>query len=482
MQYQFNSSPFLLVVGDVMLDRYWHGPTLRTSPEAPVSIVNVNRVEERPGGAANVALNLSTLGGQPCLMGLTGADEAADTLHQLLISRGVQAHFYPQQQWQTTVKLRVLSQQQQLIRLDFEQPYRGVLDEGLLANYQHTLSQADGVILSDYGKGTLNEVQTLICRARKENKPIYVDPHGLEFTRYRGATLLTMSLRELSAAVGSALLDNRQISEHGHILMKNLELEAILITRGAQGMTLLRQGKADTHLPSRSGDVYDVTGASDTVIAAMSLGLAGGYSFEEAMNFANTAAGIVVGKSGTATVSLEELNTALRQELSVSALGAMARKELKIVIKAAQARGEKVVFTNGCFDLLHAGHVAFLQAAKRQGDRLVVAINDDDSVRRLKGELRPIFNVEARLELLSALEAVDWVIAFSEDTPEALLSELQPDILVKGGDYALEGVVGAQIVHAYGGKVQVIEHDFADYSTTKVLEKVGALNNMGSKP
>lgn len=461
----------LLIVGDVMLDRYWQGPTLRTSLEAPVPIVNIHGIDDRPGGAANVAFNIATLSGQSRLLGVTGNDEAADTLERLLQQRGVACRLHRMPHWQTIIKLRVLSQQQQLIRLDFEKPYQQGMSDNFLADYERALADVDAVIISDYGKGTVTDVQALIRLARYANKPIYIDPNGNDYQRYQGATLLTLNMRELQAVVGGPL-DSTNLTVKGQQLINRLGLEALLVTRGKDGMALIRPAGEMVAIPSCSQDVYDVTGASDTVIAAMSLALASGYSWIEAMNIANVAAGIVVAKSGTATVSLSELAAATERTGDVASISTLTRTELKRQIQQAQARGEKIIFTNGCFDLLHAGHVAFLQAARLLGDRLIVAINDDDSVRRLKGPLRPIYDEQIRLQLLGALDAVDWVIAFNEDTPEPLLHELQPDMLVKGGDYGIDQVVGAHIVRDYGGEVRVIDHDFAECSTSKIIEKI----------
>lgn len=464
---RFDQAP-VLVVGDVMLDRYWYGATSRISPEAPVPVVKVEQREDRPGGAANVALNIAALGAPAWLVGVTGTDEAADSLSERLAAAGVDARFQRIASQPTIVKLRVMSRHQQLLRMDFEEPF--ATDEAaLLAEVEALLAQVRVLILSDYGKGALKNHQALIRAARARGVPVLADPKGRDFAIYRGATLITPNLSEFEAVVGRCA-DEAELVAKGLALLAELELEALLITRGEHGMTLLRAGQPELHLPARAREVFDVTGAGDTVISTLASALAAGEPLPQAVALANLAASIVVGKLGTATVSAPELRRAAAREQGAGR-GVMTLDQLLPALEDARAHGERIVFTNGCFDILHAGHVTYLEQARSQGDRLVVAINDDASVTRLKGPGRPINSVDRRMAVLAGLGAVDWVVSFSEDTPENLLERIRPDVLVKGGDYGLEGVVGAPIVLGYGGEVKVLS--FVDScSTTAIVEKI----------
>lgn len=469
----------ILVVGDLMLDRYWHGPTSRISPEAPVPVVKVEDQQDRVGGAGNVALNIAALGAGVRVAGVVGRDEAAVVLKSRLEAAGIQVLLTEANDKPTITKLRIISRQQQLIRLDFEEAYDADDAAGIVSQVEPLFSrgqdsQVQAVILSDYAKGVLHNPGELIALARAANIPVLVDPKGDDFSRYAGATLLTPNIAELEAVVG-ACHSEEELSEKGLALIASLNLDALLVTRGEKGMTLLRPGQKDLHLPARAREVYDVTGAGDTVIAVLAAALTAGEDFPEAVTLANLAASIVVGKSGTAAVSAPELRRALQLEKG-SERGVVNTTQLLTDIEDARTGGEKIVFTNGCFDLLHAGHVAYLEQARTLGDRLIVAINDDDSVRKLKGEGRPINSVDRRMAVLAGLEAVDWVIAYADDTPEALLSLIKPDVLVKGGDYDKQGVVGWQIVEAYGGEVRAL--DFVDdCSTTAMVKKIKSRDN-----
>lgn len=458
----------VLVVGDVMLDRYWHGGTSRISPEAPVPVVRVDQIEDRPGGAANVALNIAALGARALLVGVTGEDEAAESLSDSLRGAGVETHFQQLDDQPTIVKLRVMSRHQQLLRMDFEEPFN--TDTAALAREVDAL--LDGVkvlVLSDYGKGALQNHQALIQAACKKNIPVLADPKGKDFSIYRGASLITPNLHEFETIVGGCV-DEAELVSKGAKLMAELELGALLVTRGEHGMTLLRPGHAPLHLPARAREVFDVTGAGDTVISTLAASIAAGEELPNAVALANLAAGIVVGKLGTAAISAPELRRAVQREEG-SERGVLSLDQLLIAIEDARAHGEKIVFTNGCFDILHAGHVTYLEQARAQGDRLIVAINDDGSVSRLKGPGRPINAVDRRMAVLAGLGAVDWVVSFSEDTPERLLKQVQPDVLVKGGDYGIDQVVGADIVQAYGGEVRVLGL-VENSSTTAIVEKI----------
>ena len=325
-------------------------------------------------------------------------------------------------------------------------------------------------MLSDYAKGALARPQALIEVARQRGIPVMVDPKGADFARYRGATLLTPNLQELEAVVGRCHSESELVTR-GERLMHELDLQALLVTRGEHGMTLLRPGQEELHMPARAREVYDVTGAGDTVIAVLAAAVAAGSELPQAVALANIAAGIVVGKLGTAAVSAPELRRAVQQDQGAER-GALSLEQLLVAVGDARGREERVVFTNGCFDIIHAGHVAYLEQARELGDRLVVAVNSDESVRRLKGRGRPINPVERRMAVLAGLEAVDWVVSFDQDTPRELLQVLRPDVLVKGGDYpGKEGVVGWEIVEAYGGEVRVL--DFVDdVSTTAIVKRI----------
>jgi D-beta-D-heptose 7-phosphate kinase/D-beta-D-heptose 1-phosphate adenosyltransferase len=461
----------LLVAGDVMLDRYWQGPTSRISPEAPVPVVRIQKDETRPGGAANVALNIAALGGHAQLLGVVGRDDTAGKLRDALLLKKVQPDFVEAPGHPTITKLRVLSRNQQLIRLDFEESLSqvGAFDRAaFLLRYKIALSDAQVVILSDYGKGTLADAAELVAAARAAGRAVLVDPKGSDWRPYRGATLITPNLSELEAVVGPCP-DEASIVAKGSRLRDELGLEALLVTRSEHGMTLLVPGHEPLHLPTQAREVFDVTGAGDTVIAALGAALAAGHDFAHAARVANLAAGIVVGKLGTATVSPAELLQAVRRTHEDDS-GVLGEDELLQRVAAARAQGQVVVMTNGCFDLLHVGHVRYLEAARKLGDVLIVAVNDDDSVKRLKGPTRPLNRVADRMRMLAALKCVDWVVPFAEDTPQRLVAKVLPDLLVKGGDYRPEQVAGHAEVSANGGQVVILDF-YAGYSTTGIIER-----------
>jgi len=459
----------LLVIGDVMLDRYWHGEASRVSPEAPVPVVKVGNREDRPGGAGNVALNMAALGSAVRLVGIVGNDETGLELLSRLNAAGVYCDFLQSADKPTITKLRVIGQHQQLIRLDFEQEFEAADIIGLQGKVKSLIGDSQVMVLSDYGKGALQETANLIELGRSKDIPIIVDPKGTNFEKYRGATLLTPNLSEFEAVAGYSNNEEEFVNK-GLRLVKDLNLEAILITRGEHGMTLIRPDSPELHLPARAQEVFDVTGAGDTVISVLAAAMAAGEGLADSTALANLAAGLVVGKLGTAAISGPELRRAVLVELD-SGRGVMTAEQLRIAVQDAKAHDEKIVFTNGCFDIVHAGHVGYLAKAKQLGDRLIVAINDDESAHRLKGPGRPINPVERRMAVLAGLEAVDWVVSFSEDTPEPLLEFLQPEVLVKGGDYTMDEVVGGDYVNSYGGEVRVLEF-LDDCSTSAIMEKM----------
>jgi len=457
-----------MVVGDLMLDRYWQGPVSRISPEAPVPVVRVDTTQDRPGGAANVALNMTSLGVQVVLGGLVGADEAGLALQAGLDTVGVECSIQRHDGVPTITKLRVISQHQQLIRLDFERPLHQVEVAEMEARCLQQLPGCGALILSDYAKGTLQHPQRFILAAGEQRIPVLVDPKGTDFERYRGASLLTPNLKEFEAVTGPCETDQVLI-ERGENLRRELQLQALLITLSERGMLLLQQGESPLHLPTRAREVFDVTGAGDTVIALLGAGVAAGMQLAPAAGLANLAAGLMVGKLGTGSVTLQELKGALRQHGDWSSI--LDRRELLEAVREAKYRGERIVMTNGCFDILHEGHVGYLQQARRLGDRLIVAVNDDDSVRRLKGAGRPINGLAQRMAVLAGLASVDWVVPFSEDTPERLICEVLPDLLVKGGDYAPQQIAGYDCVVSNGGEVRVLGY-LAGRSTSRILEAI----------
>ncbi|MGD8784478.1 MAG: bifunctional D-glycero-beta-D-manno-heptose-7-phosphate kinase/D-glycero-beta-D-manno-heptose 1-phosphate adenylyltransferase HldE [Thioalkalispiraceae bacterium] len=465
---EFNQAR-VLVIGDLMLDRYWHGDTSRISPEAPVPVVLVGEAEERAGGSGNVALNIAALGANIDVMGYTGDDEAADVLQDILDSAGVTCAFERIPGSRTVTKLRVISRHQQLIRLDFEDGFIEQRSDLLLARATKLMADVGAVVLSDYGKGTLRDMPALIEAARATNTPILIDPKGNDFSRYRGATLITPNMSEFEAVVGHCKSDE-DVENKGVQLLKQLDLQALLVTRSERGMTLIRKDQPVIHLPTKAREVFDVTGAGDTVIAMLAAAIAAGEETANAMALANLAAGVVVGKLGTATVSPAELQQAMRGEASLTR-GVYAEDVLVDVVRQAKQHGERIVMTNGCFDILHPGHVSYLQKARAMGDRLIIAVNDDDSVKRLKGPERPINTLDRRMALLSALECVDWVVPFSEDTPERLICKILPDVLVKGGDYKPEEIAGGECVSQNGGEVQIIEF-IEGHSTTDIIKAI----------
>lgn len=464
----FNSAR-VLVAGDVMLDRYWRGPSLRISPEAPVPVVRVEGQEDRPGGAANVAVNIASLGAQAKVLGVTGADANADLLAEKLQQQTVQSQFIRLGNHTTITKLRILSQHQQLLRLDFEDGFVALESEHMLSLLQAQLADVDIVVLSDYGKGALQQIQSCIQSARAAGKQVLVDPKGSDFTRYQGAHLITPNMHEFQAVVG-ACNNDQDIEEKGFALLHKLELEAILITRSEQGMTLLQADQPILHLPAKAREVYDVTGAGDTVIAVVAATLAAGHDLTVATALANQAAGLVVAKLGTASVTAEELQQSL---LSRHQATLVSETELVQQVAKARALGEKIVMTNGCFDILHAGHVQYLEQASKLGDRLIVAVNDDATVRRLKGAERPVNSLADRMQMLAALKYVDWVVPFYEDTPERLICAVKPDILVKGGDNDPAKIPGNRCVWDAGGEVLVLDYR-AGVSTTGIIRRIRA--------
>jgi len=474
----------VLVVGDIMLDRYWSGDSERISPEAPIPVVKIDNSEDRIGGAGNVALNAASLGVRTVLLGIAGKDSESKIIQEKLEAADVSCELIQHTDVKTITKLRVMSRHQQMLRLDFEEPLNAgqALEELKSRFIQLLLSQDFGaIIFSDYAKGTLEHVQELIQIAKAKNITCLVDPKGTDFSKYHDADLLTPNRSEFEAVVGSCVTEEA-LNEQAQSLIDKYSLNGILVTRSEEGMTAFEcnDGERDSyHFPALASEVFDVTGAGDTVIATLAACLASGSGLSNATAIANYAASIVVSKSGTASISLHELNSGLSNGLNnvlSSRRGMLSAEQLKDRIIDSQKANDSVVMTNGCFDIIHAGHISYLEEAKNLGDKLIVAVNSDASVKRLKGDARPINTLERRMQVLAGLEAVDWVVAFEEDTPAALVAEVLPDILVKGGDWDITEIAGGEAVVANGGKVMSLSFK-EGHSTTAMIDLIKEREN-----
>lgn len=468
----------ILCVGDVMLDRFLQGDVERISPEAPVPVIRLRGSKAMLGGAGNVAHNIAALGGEAILLGLIGEDEAGRCLSALVeAAGGIVPALVRGTRRPTTCKTRFFAGQQQVVRADEESslPISPAEQDALLAGLERQVGSAAAVILSDYGKGVLTPrvIARAVELARAHAVPVFVDPKSHDFAQYRGATCLTPNLKELAAAARQPVDTEDEVVAAARRVMAEAASQAILATRSEKGMMLIEASGAVHGVPARAREVFDVSGAGDTVIAALALAFASGLSLVQAMRVANAAAGVVVSKVGVATVEPAELVRELEAEengvAEPAALHTLA--ETVALVERWKRQGLTVGFTNGCFDILHPGHVALLQAARAKCDRLVVALNTDASVSRLKGPERPINALEQRAAVLAAIRHVDCVVAFDEDTPLALIRRLLPDVLLKGADYRPEEVVGADIVQAAGGKVMLCE--LVDgQSTTRIVERI----------
>ncbi len=463
------SDAHVLVVGDLMLDQYWTGSAERVSPEAPVPVVRISDQDYRPGGAANVALNIVSLGASCTLIGFVGEDQAGRRLNEVLTAAGVNCQFLEIKDWPTPLKLRVIAQNQQLVRLDFEEetPISGESERlaELLNKVEKNLQEANVMILEDYDKGVILEPGALIAASTNQDVPVVVDPKSKPLHEYRNAHLVKPNEKEFGDFSGGEKPD---FPEAARKLCTELDIENIVITLGEDGMSV-NDSKRSYHIPARPVDVFDVTGAGDTAAAVMGLGLALGMIVQDFVQLANVASSLVIGKLGTAPISGPELKAGLTRE--PLGRGVIEIDDLINMVQEAKDMGETIIFTNGCFDILHAGHVTYLEEAAKLGDRLIVALNKDHSVTRLKGVGRPIVKYDARAKVVSGLESVDWVVGFDEDTPESLLKKIQPDILVKGGDYTEDEVVGAEIVRSSGGSIQVLSL-VEKLSTSHIVERI----------
>ncbi len=473
------ASKRLLVVGDVMLDKYIWGEVTRISPEAPVPVVRATHQSAQPGGAANVAMNLARLGAQTTVIGFAGGDEDQRLLEQTLRSNGIKPELVVSEGFPTITKLRILGGRQQMLRLDSERlEKRSAEDCGrLIQSVLAHLPSANAMVLSDYAKGVLppEVCRQVIEAARGQGIPVLVDPKSADFTRYRGATTICPNLGELALAarVLAPQIDTSDMEAllaAAQAMVSDLQIDSLTVTLSEKGIVLLRASSRFL-VPAVARQVFDVSGAGDTVIAVLALCLASRLKPETAVQLANLAAGIVVGKVGTVPVEQHELLAALAPEIALHAEDkVLSRAELVRRVALWKANGERVSFTNGCFDLLHIGHITVIEQARRFGDRLIVAINSDRSVQALKGSTRPIVAETERARVLAALGAVDAVVVFDEPTPLELILATRPDVIVKGGDYAVDTVVGAGEVLAWGGEVKIVPI-VQGFSTTNLIAK-----------
>jgi D-beta-D-heptose 7-phosphate kinase/D-beta-D-heptose 1-phosphate adenosyltransferase len=481
----------VLVLGDVMVDRFIYGSVERISPEAPVPVMAISRTAAMPGGAANVARNVASLGAQAVLLGVVGADEAAEELRrQIAALPTIRLELIVDGARPTTLKTRHIADRQQILRTDIEDraPLAAPTAEALLQRFEAALADTDVVVLSDYAKGVLSESVTAaaIAAARRAGRPVLVDPKSRTFAKYRGAAVLTPNRHELQVACAHDCDSDAAVVEGARAILAEGICETLVVTRGADGMSIIPAHGEPQHMRTTAREVFDVSGAGDTAVAVMALGLARGAALPEAVRLANIAAAIVVGKRGTATVTSGEIIAHLEQlglasfegERGSDADGQSLPKHFTLesvgaLVARWRERGLKIAFTNGCFDLLHPGHVRLLEQARTSADRLVVGLNSDLSVRRLKGPDRPVQSEAARATVLASLKSVDAVVIFSQDTPLELISSLEPDVLVKGADYRVETVVGAELVMQRGGKVLLVDLVPAQ-STTGTIERMAA--------
>lgn len=456
-------------VGDLMLDRFVYGEVSRISPEAPIPVLKTRRSVAMPGGVGNVARNIAALGAVARLGAVVGQDSAGEELADLIAAEArIEDHLARPQGSGTIVKTRYVSSGQQLLRLDEEAgPHRGYDDPAVF-------NDAHAILLSDYAKGVVDEktIARALEAGRISGAPVIVDPKGTDFARYGEVDLIKPNASELAGATGLPVGTDEEIEAALAALMASTTVRAIVVTRAGKGMSVLKRGGNVIHFPGRAREVFDVSGAGDTALAALGLGMAAELSLEQSVQFAILASGVVVGKAGTAVVTPRELMDAERAESgNVGSNGLADVEALAEQVARWQADGLKVGFTNGCFDILHRGHVAYLAQARSWCDRLVVALNTDASVSALKGPSRPVNDLESRAAVIGALASVDAVTCFADQTPLALIKRLRPDVLVKGADYTKEQVVGAVEVESWGGEVRLASFEDG-YSTTRTIEKM----------
>lgn len=466
----------ILVVGDVMLDRYIVGDVERISPEAPVPVLRQSGNYDRPGGAANVAMNLAGLGVRTLLCGAVGDDSNGNALQVALQAAGIDTTPLVVCGLPTITKTRVVSRTQHLLRLDVESRNKFAPHESdaMTAAALHALTGTHAVILSDYAKGALTEplCRAVIDEARKQGVPVFVDPKARDLARYAGATTICPNLNELSVATGVPAHDTDGLLLAAHDLLQSLQVDYLTVTMSERGIRVLQRSAPDLHSAAKAREVFDVSGAGDTVIATLAASLAGGLQLATALDLANFAAGIVVAKIGTVPVSAAEIVTQLTRSATVTSSEKVLPRDRAIArVREWREAGESIVFTNGCFDLIHVGHITLLEDCLRFGSKLVVGLNTDASVSRLKGPTRPIVGEAERAKVMAALASVDLVTLFDEPTPLELIRALKPAVLVKGGDYRVETVVGHEDVQAYGGRVEIVP-TVEGFSTTNLVRKM----------
>lgn len=467
----------ILVVGDLMLDRFIYGTVERISPEAPVPVLRVERETVMLGGAGNVARNVVGLGARATLLSLVGDDSAGHEVQAMIAAEtSLDADLVVEPGRATTVKTRYVSGGHQLLRADREtvRPVGALGLSRLLGAFEAALEDHDVVVLSDYAKGLLSDeaLPALISRAVARGVPVIADPKSVDFTRYAGVTLIKPNRKELIAATRLPALHDDEIEAAARIVQADTNIPHVLVTRGERGMTLVGPDEALAHLPTRAREVYDVSGAGDTVLATLAAAFAAGATPLAAAHLANLGAGIVVGKTGTAPIRLTELAAALVGGAAGGSQKVLTAADAACAVETWRSLGLRVGFTNGCFDLIHPGHVSLLAQARAACDRLIVGVNSDASVRRLKGPTRPVQDETSRATVLAALSSVDLVVVFDEDTPMELIEALKPDVLVKGADYTVATVVGSDFVQSYGGRVVLAELS-AGHSTTATIGRMG---------
>ena len=459
------SNARILVCGDVIVDKYFFGLTNRISPEAPVPVVKIENEENRLGGASNVAYNLSSIGCNVTLLGLIGDDSQGHFVINELNKKKIKNELIINSKIKTITKLRVLSKNMQLIRLDFEEEINTVDQNLILEKFSKIVQKFNFVIFSDYAKGALFEIDQLIKICRKLNIPTLVDPKQKNFQIYQGATFLKPNFEEFKQMVGRVSNDI-EIKEKAFNLIARLKLKTLFITKGSEGIASYEKGGKVIEMDASSSEVFDVTGAGDTVTAILGMFLACGYDIKKSLFFANKAAGIVVGKLGTSSIILNDLEIINNKNSKF-----YKDKDLLEIIKRKKEKDLKIIMTNGCFDIIHAGHIDYLQKAKKLGDILIIAINTDSSIKKIKGEKRPLNKLQDRITVLSALNCVDYIISFEEKTPINIIKLLKPDILVKGADYKINEIVGAKFTINNGGIVKVLDLK-KNLSTTNIIQKL----------
>jgi len=472
----------VVCLGDIMLDRYVYGRVDRISPEAPIPVVAVEREAAMLGGVGNVARNVAALGGAASLLATIGDDEAGREVVRLISQEErIDPDLITDIGRATTVKTRFIAGSQQLLRADQEValPLSPESVDGIVEAARAEMKGAGAIVLSDYAKGCLsdNVLQAIIGTARDMGLPVIVDPKSADFSRYSGATLIKPNLKELALATGMPCETDSEVLDAAHEALIRANADAILVTRSQAGMTLITRDDTRldiSHFPAQAIEVFDVSGAGDTVLATLGLAVASGADLKQAASIANATAGLVVAKVGTAVVYPSELTRALHSaDVTKADQKVCSLTEAEDIAARWRAQGQTIGFTNGCFDLVHPGHLSLLRQARAECDRLVVGLNSDSSVKALKGESRPLQSEAARALVLASLEDVDMVIIFSDDTPLELISTLKPDVLVKGADYTVDTVVGADIVQANGGRV-VLAELVPGQSTTRTIERLNA--------